>query len=166
MKYEAKIGDEVREFEFKWDDGLLIARSGDRVAALDVSQVGNGEALSLLVDGQSFDIVTDVQGQDVTVQLRGERYQAHVVDERERAAAEVAGNKVGGKRELRAAMPGVVVDVKVAVGDQVEEGQTLVVLEAMKMQNPLGSEGAGTVTKVVIEPGDAVAAGALLVEIE
>ena len=107
MKYEAKLGDEVREVEFKWDDELLIARSGDHVAALDVSQVGDGEALSLLVNGESFDIVTDVQGQEVTVQVRGERYVVHVVDERERAAAEVAGNKDSGKRELRAAMPGV-----------------------------------------------------------
>ena len=166
MKYEAKLGDEVREVEFKWDDELLIARSGDHVAALDVSQVGDGEALSLLVNGEIFDIVTDVQGQEVTVQVRGERYVVHVVDERERAAAEVAGNKDSGKRELRAAMPGVVVDVKVAVGDKVEEGQTMVVLEAMKMQNPLSSEGPGEVTKVVVSAGDPVAAGALLVEIE
>lgn len=166
MKYEAKLGDKVRVFEFKWDDELLIATSGDRVAALDVSLVGDGEALSLLVDGQSFDIVTDVQGQDVTVQVRGERYEVHVVDERERAAAEVAGNRASGKRELRAAMPGIVVDVKVAVGDDVEEGQTLVVLEAMKMQNPLSAEGPGKVTKIAVAPGEAVAAGALLAEIE
>lgn len=166
MKYQAKLGDDVREVEFKWDDELLIARSGDHIAALNVSQVGDGEALSLLVDGESFDIVTDVQGQEVTVQVRGERYVVNVVDERERAAAEVAGNKASGKRELRAAMPGVVVDVQVAVGDQVEEGQTLVVLEAMKMQNPLAAEGAGTVTKLAVEVGEAVAAGALLAEIE
>ena len=99
MKYEAKLGDDIRDVEFKWDDELLIARSGDHVAALDVSQVGDGEALSLLVDGESFDIVTDVQGQDVTVQVRGERYVVKVVDERERAAAEVAGT---GKRQARA----------------------------------------------------------------
>lgn len=65
-----------------------------------------------------------------------------------------------------APMPGVVVDVKVAVGDEVEEGQTLVVLEAMKMQNPLAAEGPGKVTKVVVAAGEAVAAGALLAEIE
>jgi len=59
-----------------------------------------------------------------------------------------------------------VVAGQVAVGDQVGEGQTLVVLEAMKMQNPLAAEGAGTGTKLAVEVGEAVAAGALLAEIE
>ncbi|HEB52636.1 MAG TPA: acetyl-CoA carboxylase biotin carboxyl carrier protein subunit [bacterium] len=166
MKYVAKIGDDEREFTFERHGDRLIARSGEQTFELDIVQVGEGEALSAIVDGVSYDIVTDVDGRDVTVQLRGERYSVQVEDERERAAAAVAGNRQGGRRELRAAMPGIVVDVRVAVGEQVEEGQTLVVLEAMKMQNPLSAEGDGTVTKVAVEAGQAVAAGALLVEIE
>lgn len=166
MKYLASIGDDEREFRFERRGDRLFAISGDREHELEIAPVGDGEALSLVVDGDSFDVVADVQQQQVTVQVRGERYEVHVEDERERAAAEVAGNKVGGKRELRAAMPGVVVEVRVAVGDTVEEGQTLVVLEAMKMQNPLAAEAAGTVTKVAVEVGAAVAAGALLVETE
>ena len=78
----------------------------------------------------------------------------------------MAGHKKGGKRELRAAMPGIVADVKVAVGDSAEEGQTLVVLEAMKMQNPLTAEAPGKVTRVLCKKGEAVAAGALLLELE
>jgi biotin carboxyl carrier protein len=100
------------------------------------------------------------------VQVRGERYSVCVEDERERAAAEVAGKKQGGKRELRASMPGIVVDVQAAVGDVVEEGQTMVVLEAMKMQNPLAAEAPGKVVRVLVKAGDAVASGALLVEVE
>jgi pyruvate,orthophosphate dikinase len=66
----------------------------------------------------------------------------------------------------RASMPGIVNDVKVQVGDVVEEGKTLVVLEAMKMQNPLGAEAAGKITRIVCKKGEAVAAGALLLEME
>ena len=166
MKYFAKLGDEEREYMFERRGARLIARSAGHTFELDIALVGEGEALSAIVDGVSYDIVIDVQGNDVTVQMRGERYQVQVEDERERAAAAVAGNKQSGKRELRAAMPGVVVDVRVAVGDEVEEGQTMIVLEAMKMQNPLAADGAGTVSKLAVAAGEAVAAGALLAEIE
>lgn len=166
MRYLARMGDEEREFTFERHDDILVARSGDRVIEICIAQVGEGEALSLIVDGESFDIVAEVRGRDVAVQVHGERYAMTVEDERERAAARVAGNKPGGKRELRASMPGIVVDVQVAVGDQVEEGQTMIVLEAMKMQNPLGADSPGTVTRLLVHAGETVAAGALLAEIE
>ena len=63
-------------------------------------------------------------------------------------------------------MPGIVVDVQAVVGDVVEEGQTMVVLEAMKMQNPLAADAPGKVVRVLVKAGDAVASGALLVEVE
>ena len=166
MKYLARIGDEQREYTFERRGDLLIATYGDRVVEIGLAQIGEGEALSLLVDGESYDVVADVQGSDVSVQVRGERYSVCVEDERERAAAEVAGKKQGGKRELRASMPGIVVDVQAVVGDVVEEGQTMVVLEAMKMQNPLAAEAPGKVVRVLVKAGDAVASGALLVEVE
>jgi len=63
-------------------------------------------------------------------------------------------------------MPGVVVAIKVAEGDAVGEGQTLIVLEAMKMQHPLVAEADGMVVRMLCRPGEVVAAGALLAEIE
>src|SRR5690606_16032664 len=118
------------------------------------------------VDGHSYDVAAEVEREQVALQMVGERFVVHVEDERERAAHAVAGNKASGKRELRAAMPGIVVDIKVAEGDVVEEGQTLVVLEAMKMQNPLLAEGAGKIVRLCCKKGEAVAAGAMLLEIE
>lgn len=166
MKYFTKLGKEEREFSIERQGGSLVARSGDRTWQLDLSLVGDGATFSLLVDGRSYDVVSDVQRDKVVLQLLGERFQVQVEDERERAAHAVAGQRQGGKQELRAAMPGIVVDVKVAVGDTVVEGQTLVVLEAMKMQNPLSAEAVGKVTRVLCKKGETVAAGALLLELE
>ena len=166
MKYVARLGDQEREYWFERRDGRLFAHRGDDVLELDVVTVGDGLALSLLVDGRSYDIVADVAGESVTVQLLGERFHVHVEDERERLAHAVGSQRAAGRRELRAAMPGIVVEVNVAVGDRVTDGQALVVLEAMKMQNPLCAEGGGVVTRVVVERGAAVAANALLVELE
>ena len=63
-------------------------------------------------------------------------------------------------------MPGSVVELLVSVGDKVDEGQTLLVLEAMKMQNPIQSEVAGVVTKVCVSKGNAVAGDAVLIELD
>jgi len=166
VKYHCKFEGEEREFTFERRGERLVGRSGDREYELDLSLVGDGGLFSLLVDGRSYDVVADIVREQVTLQLLGERFVVQCEDDRERAAHAVAGHKTGGRRELRAAMPGIVVDIKVAAGDAVEEGQTLVVLEAMKMQNPLAAESPGKVTRLCCKKGDAVAAGALLLEIE
>lgn len=166
MKYLTRLGGEEREFVIERHGDALTARCGDTTYALDLKLVGDGTTFSLLVDGRSYDVVADIDREEVAIQMVGQRFVVHVEDERERAAHAVSGPKVGGKRELRASMPGIVNDVKVQVGDVVEEGKTLVVLEAMKMQNPLGAEAAGKVTRIVCKKGEAVAAGALLLEME
>ena len=166
MKYTTRFDGEEREFTIERHGGGLVARSGETTYALDMTLVGDGGTFSLLVNGRSYDVVADVQREDVSLLMLGERFVVHVEDERERAAHAVAGHKQGGKRELRAAMPGIVVDIRVAEGAVVEEGQTLVVLEAMKMQNPLLAESAGKITRVLCKKGEAVAGGALLLELE
>jgi pyruvate carboxylase subunit B len=67
--------------------------------------------------------------------------------------------------EVRALMPGRIVEVAVALGDSVESGNLLLVLEAMKMQNELRATRSGVVTQCVATPGQTVEAGALLVTI-
>jgi biotin carboxyl carrier protein len=71
----------------------------------------------------------------------------------------------GGPSDVRAAIPGRIVAVSVAIGDTVEVGQQLLVIEAMKMQNEVRSPRAGVVAKVAVAPGDTVDLGAVLVGI-
>ena len=75
------------------------------------------------------------------------------------AAAAGAGNPV------KAPLPGTISSISVKVGDQVNVGDTVLVLEAMKMQNNIEAEYAGTVTSVVVNPGDSVMEGAVLLTI-
>ncbi|MCM1312954.1 MAG: biotin/lipoyl-binding protein [Bacteroides sp.] len=67
---------------------------------------------------------------------------------------------------VRAPLPGTIVDLKVAVGAEVKKGQTLVVLEAMKMENNIDAECDGKITAVKVNKGDTVMEGAVLVTIE
>jgi len=66
---------------------------------------------------------------------------------------------------LKAPLPGTITDVKVTVGQQVNVGDTVVILEAMKMQNNIEAERAGTVTSIVVKQGDTVMEGAVLLTI-
>ena len=66
---------------------------------------------------------------------------------------------------MKAPLPGTITDIKVAVGDAVKKGQTVVVLEAMKMQNNINAESDGTITSVTVTKGDTVNEGATLVTI-
>lgn len=84
-----------------------------------------------------------------------------------RAAAAAAGRasqRKAGPSLQRSPMPGVIVEVRVSEGSEVEKGDVLLILEAMKMQNELQAERAGVIDKVHVTAGEAVAAGAKLVE--
>jgi biotin carboxyl carrier protein len=96
----------------------------------------------------------------------GERdFDSEVLTPVEAIEAEAAA-AVAGPSAVIAPIPGKVVKVHVAVGDEVAAGQPLVVLEAMKMENELTAEQAGVVTAVHVEPGRTVDTGTVLVELE
>ena len=79
------------------------------------------------------------------------------------AASKASSNAAAG--QLQAQLPGTVVKVLVAAGDAVAEGQSLLVIEAMKMEHTIRAPAAGVVTRVCFGAGERVAEGARLVEI-
>ena len=84
------------------------------------------------------------------------------------AAAPVAAAPAaapGSDNPVKAPLPGTISSISVKVGDQVNVGDTVLVLEAMKMQNNIEAEYAGTVTSIVVNPGDSVMEGAVLLTI-
>lgn len=81
-------------------------------------------------------------------------------------AAQPAASQTPGKgTPLKAPLPGVITSIEVAVGDAVKKGQTVVVLEAMKMQNNINAENDGTVTSITVNKGDSVMEGTVLLTI-
>jgi pyruvate carboxylase subunit B len=103
-----------------------------------------------------------------TLWIDGYRFEAEALDERTRAIRDLSAATAGpvGPAPVRAPMPGLVVRVNVKVGDEVQAGQGLVVMEAMKMENELRATAAGRVRSVEVSPGTAVEKGALLVALE
>lgn len=103
-----------------------------------------------------------------TLWLDGYRYDVEALDERTRAIRALTVDKevAHGPAPLVAPMPGLVVRVRVKVGDVVQAGQPLVSIEAMKMENELRSKSAGTVKTILAAEGSPVEKGAVLVELE
>lgn len=145
-------------------DVRLCDADGKPVTAVDVDV--SATSLAVRVDGRMFDLVLDGQAPNPSVFASGRRPAIVVENAHQRAAASVrkaAGGDGGGI--VNSPMPGKVVKVLVKEGDAVEPGRPLVVVEAMKMENELVAEKAGTIQKVYVQPGDAVEGGARLVAI-
>jgi biotin carboxyl carrier protein len=124
-------------------------------------------AVSLLLDGRVYDVEFDDVGEEVQVQVRGDVFRVDVADERAlRLRAGATAFQVAGPFTVVAPMPGKVVRLLVKPGESVQEGQGLVVVEAMKMENELKSPKAGKVTQVFAREGAAVEANAKLLTVE
>ena len=133
---------------------------------LDVAHPEPG-VLSLLVDGESYSIDIEDAGEQVNVRVRDEVFRVDVADERKlRMRQATHAPTAEGKQQIRAPMPGKVVKILVKPGDAVNEGQGLVVVEAMKMENELKSPKAGKVLEIQVKEGQAVEGGAPLAVVE
>jgi oxaloacetate decarboxylase alpha subunit len=107
----------------------------------------------------------------VEVVVDGWRFELEVEDAgraelRDRATRDRAGSVAGGRLEIRAIIPGRIAALAVVPGDTVESGQTLLVVEAMKMQNEVRAARAGTVALVPVAAGATIEAGDVLVVLE
>lgn len=132
----------------------------------DLAPVDGAGNYSLLLDGKPFDVGVLPEGRGVRV---GDRALPIEIDEarhfRSRLAAASASHGHG-REQVASPMPGVVVAIPVAPGDLVAPGQTVAVIEAMKMQNELVAEAAGRVSEVRARAGQVVDSGALLVVLD
>jgi biotin carboxyl carrier protein len=126
----------------------------------------NHRALSLILNGESFEVQCEPTAESLQIALHGEMYECIVSNPRSLRARKKTGLTDSGEQELTAAMPGKVVRIIVAPGDQIRAGQGILVIEAMKMQNEVRSPKDGQLKKLVVRQGANVVAGEVLAIIE
>ena len=145
----------------------LRLKFADRQFDVDVRQVGRS-SFSILVGERSFDLDVVNENDEIVVASRGGATRVTLIDaaRRSHGSASSARAHPGGRVEIKAMMPGRVVNVLVKLGDQVAERQGVVVVEAMKMENELKTPKAGKVTEVKVAAGQTVEKGELLLVIE
>jgi biotin carboxyl carrier protein len=135
--------------------------------AHDYSFESSGPGIfSILIEGRSYQATVLAPGTiQVNTQVNSRIFSVELFDPRELRARSTAGASHG-RQNIVAPMPGKVVRVLVAVGDTIEAGQGLIVVEAMKMQNEMKSPKTGIVVEIKTKPGATVAAGEILIVIE
>jgi len=143
---------------------------GERTLDVDVARIGRGYWSLVLPDGSQHVVAVSASpSSGLTVHLSSGDLIVGATEPRGGRRAErseASGDAASGPARVRALMPGRVVRVLAAPGEQVRDGQGLVVVEAMKMENELRAPRAGLVTDVLVQEGSAVEAGEVLVVIE
>jgi biotin carboxyl carrier protein len=133
-----------------------------------VDAVRSGRTIySIIEDGLQFEAMVDEKGaHGFDVLIAGRLYHLESLDERTKLLASHGTPAVSGPQEIRAEMPGKVVKVAASVGDEVDAGQGVVVIEAMKMENEIPSPIAGVVTAIAAAEGNTVESGDALFTVE
>ncbi len=166
MHYVATIGDrEIRITVEEIAVGRYRVTSDGAEREVDAHRVQHS-VWSILSGSASFE--ADVQGADdqYEVLIDGDCYRFSLMNEQRRALMRAGGKAAAGKPLVTSPMPGKVVTLLVGEGEEVQAGQGLIVVEAMKMENELKAAAAGRVKEIFVEEGDIVEAGAKLLLVE
>jgi biotin carboxyl carrier protein len=167
MKLDVRIGERTRRIELECEKGpagasprMSFRLDGVEVAA-DAVEVATG-TYSILLGGNAFEVRVQPEGEALRVYAGGQEFSVQVIDPRAWHGRRGGALALEGRQRIVAPMPGKVVRVLVAQGAQVEAGQGLFVVEAMKMQNEIRSPKAGVVEKLSVVEGQAVNVGETL----
>ena len=152
----------ANEFEFSFTE--------EEIDALDLVQK-TATAFNLLKDHRSVNAVlieADQSAKMQTIEIKGENFHVQIKDELDQMLDKMGFSDVAGKqiKEIKAPMPGLVLEVAVAEGQQVKEGDKILILVAMKMENSININTDATIKRIVVTAGEAVEKGQVLVELD
>lgn len=157
-------------------DGVALQLDWRQLAPLAADargQIASGGQYTLLIGDKSYEIFArlldkedEEDGYAYEILVGGQRFEIQVEDERERTLiGSLKGSHTTGEIFVRAPMPGLVLQLPKESGTEVERGETVVILEAMKMENDLATPHKGTIKEVRVSQGQTVNQGDILVVI-
>ena len=141
---------------------------GDKEVSIDLSSKPGSSFLHLLINGRSYPCTFREEGNIVVLNVRGEEYRFEVLSERRKRIRDlgISEEREAGRKDIIAPIPGLIVEIEVKEGDKVVEGEGIVIMEAMKMENELKAPGPGIVKEIKVSKGMPVDQGQLLVVVE
>jgi pyruvate carboxylase subunit B len=165
-KYRLRLGPDTHEIEIEPDHaGGYRVTVGDTTSIVNLQRINESARRSAIIDGKPYDVFAEEGPTDFHVIVAGHRVTVGTQTGRRGGGSEGDGFDIDASGEwvLKSPMAGVVREVRVAADDEVEDGQILIVVEAMKMQNELHARRAGTVKAVYVSVGQRVDQGTPLI---
>jgi len=160
------VDNKIYQVEYEKMSDLVKVSIDGRAYLVDFSSV-DGSSFSFLVNNQSYDAIVSKNKDTFSIVLGGKTFDVEFNDPRSRQHSdERRQTRENSRQTICAPMAGRIARFRVCKGDMVKEGQGLVVLEAMKMENELKSQGSGQVKEVFVEENDIVTPGQYLLIIE
>ena len=165
MTYEVAIDGKQYHLELERDRGRWVCRLNGREIQMD-AVLARPDVVSVLINGKAYEIKRERTATDMHLWVGSARYEAVLRDPRSLRSRKGGAADEKGPKKLLAPMPGKIVRVLIAEKGEVEAGQGILVVEAMKMQNELKSPKKGIVQKLAVRDGDNVNAGDVLAVVE
>lgn len=162
MHHAFKLGDAEHNLELSRSAEGYQLHLANQVIAFDLKS-GSDNRARLTLDGVHYEVVIATRGDDVFVHLNGEAYQLRYENPLKRLAEAGQG---GAEDRVLAPMPGSIVSVQVKPGDTVTKGQTLLVMESMKMETTVTAPRDGVIEAVTYDKGQTFDRDALLLSLE
>ena len=165
MEQELTIDDKVYKLEIEHKDGRYHINIDSRNYIIDYTSISNNR-FSLLIDNKAITVYHSEANGKKYLSIEGEQF---CIEETKAGSIHAGGTDSTGLKEdpiVCSPMPGKVVKISVKVGDEVEKGQGLVIVEAMKMENEIKSPMKGRIGKVNFKEGDLVDARQAIIEIK
>jgi acetyl/propionyl-CoA carboxylase alpha subunit len=151
-------------------NGFLFSFTEKEIEDADLLFTSPSE-VNLLLDFHSLNariIETDASGKKLKIKLEGNEFSVEIKDELDQALEQMGFGKKTNQaiKQIKAPMPGLVLEINVTDGQEVNEGDKLLILEAMKMENSIMIHVQAKIKKIAVTAGQAVEKGQVLVELE
>lgn len=158
------------EIEFKNEDAFLKGKIDNQDFEWDLVDLGNGN-YHLIYNYKSYDLSLLAINKDdktATIKVNNNTFDVSIKDKFDLLLKKLGMENMANTavKEIKAPMPGLVLEIKSAIGQEVKKGDTILILEAMKMENVIKSPGDGKIASIKIEKGQAVEKNQLMISFE
>jgi biotin carboxyl carrier protein len=147
------------------ENNIFEVTINDEKHLVDFAQIEES-IYSIIIDNKSYAVDLNEKGDSFEILINGDYYNVEILDEIKKTLKEKKLIEAEGKQILEAPMPGNIAKIFLDEGNDVEKGQPLLILVAMKMEIEIKSPKKGVVSKIYVKPGEAVSTGTKLVFID